>query len=321
MQKLKVLLLSLLVLPALMFVGCDDHTHELTLVGATDATCTTAGNTAYYTCECGHYFSDAEGTQEIAEDSWIVSATGHTDNNDDEMCDTCGNGAEFVVNNVNYATLNDAFANATNNSTITVYEDVALTQCITLNDKAITLDMNGKTITFEADTVGDGIFLVTGDGELTIDGNGTLNSASQANDYSMCLWAKDGGKIIINSGTFTNVGAKDYEDPTPEKPVPSYNNNELIYASADGEIVINGGTFIGNTENSAIGAKFTLNLKDNTNGTITVYGGTFVEFNPAEADTEPTVQSNNGLGTYSFLAEGYTVITSGDIYTVIPASN
>ena len=52
--------------------------HTLTATAAKDATCTEAGNTAYWTCSvCGKYFSDANGENEIAENSWIVPASGH----------------------------------------------------------------------------------------------------------------------------------------------------------------------------------------------------------------------------------------------------
>ena len=50
------------------------HTHTLTEVAAKAPTLTVAGNIAYYTCECGKYFSDAEGQNEIAEGSWILAA-------------------------------------------------------------------------------------------------------------------------------------------------------------------------------------------------------------------------------------------------------
>ncbi len=54
------------------------HTHVGTLVPAVPETCTEAGSSAYYTCTCGRYFSDAECTNEIEEDSWIIPAAGHT---------------------------------------------------------------------------------------------------------------------------------------------------------------------------------------------------------------------------------------------------
>ena len=55
-------------------------THDLlTHVEASAPTCAEAGNSEYWSCKrCGKFFSDAEGTTEIAENSWIISATGHT---------------------------------------------------------------------------------------------------------------------------------------------------------------------------------------------------------------------------------------------------
>ena len=53
--------------------------HDLTAYPETPVTCTENGNTAYWRCEtCGRFFSDAEGTDEIDEDSWIVPFGGHT---------------------------------------------------------------------------------------------------------------------------------------------------------------------------------------------------------------------------------------------------
>jgi hypothetical protein len=49
----------------------------LTKVDEVKATCTTEGNTAYYKCDCGKYFSDEEGTTEIENNSWVTDATGH----------------------------------------------------------------------------------------------------------------------------------------------------------------------------------------------------------------------------------------------------
>ena len=52
--------------------------HSLTKTDAVPATCTTAGSSAYWTCErCGNYYSDQYGRNEIEEDSWIIPASGH----------------------------------------------------------------------------------------------------------------------------------------------------------------------------------------------------------------------------------------------------
>lgn len=56
-----------------------EHVHSLTLVPATPATCTAAGNKAYYTCAgCGRLFEDAAGTVETTADKVVEKATGHS---------------------------------------------------------------------------------------------------------------------------------------------------------------------------------------------------------------------------------------------------
>ena len=67
-----------LMIPCVFMLAACGHTHSLTKVDAVAATCTTAGNTEYYKCDCGKYFSDAKAETEIEENSWIISATGHT---------------------------------------------------------------------------------------------------------------------------------------------------------------------------------------------------------------------------------------------------
>ena len=53
--------------------GTATGKHQLTAFEKKDPTCTEKGNKAYWYCpECGKYFSDAEGTQEIETDSWIL---------------------------------------------------------------------------------------------------------------------------------------------------------------------------------------------------------------------------------------------------------
>ena len=52
--------------------------HKLTKTAAKAATCTEPGNSAYWSCSnCGKYFSDEAGSNEIVENSWVISAA-HT---------------------------------------------------------------------------------------------------------------------------------------------------------------------------------------------------------------------------------------------------
>ena len=62
-----------------LYAKFEECTHNnKTAHAAVEATCTEAGNSAYWSCEtCGEYFADEEGTREIEEGSWITAATGH----------------------------------------------------------------------------------------------------------------------------------------------------------------------------------------------------------------------------------------------------
>ena len=66
------------------------HTGTLTGTEAKAATCTEAGNSAYWYCSaCQNYYSDAAGQHEIEKDSWIIPAAGHTEVTDDAKDPTC----------------------------------------------------------------------------------------------------------------------------------------------------------------------------------------------------------------------------------------
>ena len=66
------------------------HTHNLTLVAAKAATCTTAGNSAYYTCDgCDKWFEDATGSVEITDKTSVkIPAPGHTSGTEWKSDDT-----------------------------------------------------------------------------------------------------------------------------------------------------------------------------------------------------------------------------------------
>ena len=53
------------------------HTHFLTEVKRVDATCTTDGNSEYYTCTCGKWFADNKAEQEITDHDSVIIKAGH----------------------------------------------------------------------------------------------------------------------------------------------------------------------------------------------------------------------------------------------------
>ena len=154
--------------------------------------------------------------------------------------------------------------------------------------------VNNGELTISEDTVGDGVFKIT-DGTLTLEGKGTINGVGK-NDWSMAIWATDNGKVVINDGYFTNVGAETENDPE---------HFDLIYASGNGQIEINGGEFKCQTP------KWTLNIKDKDRATaaIVVKGGKFHNFDPSNCDVE-------GPNT-NFVVEGYKVVETNGIFEVI----
>ena len=161
--------------------------------------------------------------------------------------------------------------------------------------KVDTVITNNGVITVSEDTDGSGVFMVT-EGTLTLDGNGTINGLGK-NDYNMAIWAKDNGKVVINNGYFTNVGAATENDPS---------HFDLVYASGNAQIEINGGEFKCETP------KWTLNIKDKdrATATIVVKGGKFHGFNPAACEVE-------GPNT-NFVAPGYKVVEEDGVFVVMP---
>ena len=195
-----------------------------------------------------------------------------------------------VVSVTSVEELTNAIADGGN---VNITEDIdALTAFEVKVDTVIT---NNSVITVSEDTVGDGVFMVT-NGTLTLDGKGTINGLGK-NDYSMAIWAKDNGKVVINDGYFTNVGATTENDPS---------HFDLIYASGNAQIEINGGEFKCETP------KWTLNIKDKdrTTAAIIVKGGKFHGFNPAKCEVE-------GPNT-NFVASGYKVVEEDGAFVVIP---
>ena len=159
--------------------------------------------------------------------------------------------------------------------------------------------------------------------------NGTTNSVLELNPETVVTVTKDGIFDLYGSSALTIRG-----EGTLEQDMES-EIGYLVRAAGDSKVVIEGGTFIGgltciqagdNAQVEIYGGHFEalvdwnetywlLNLIDNSNASIKVYGGTFVNFDPSNSKTENPVAN--------FVAEGYKVVSetqdNGDIwYTVVP---
>ena len=140
------------------------------------------------------------------------------------------------------------------------------------------------------------VFATGSDTNVTITGG--YYDGGSGGEYNIAVWANGGANVTIKDGTFT-VGA----DKNGEA-------NSVIY-STGGNITIEGGFFY--TDYSSNGFYYVLNQQNGNPGTITVKGGTFVNYDPSTGD--------DNLGG-NFVADGYSVITetkaNGDTwYTVV----
>ena len=65
------------------------HTHSLTLVEAQEGDCLNDGNIAYYTCDCGKYFADEDGLEELTSQQLLVKGSHKVTNWTEEKEATC----------------------------------------------------------------------------------------------------------------------------------------------------------------------------------------------------------------------------------------
>ena len=172
--------------------------------------------------------------------------------------------------------------------------EVKLDKDVTVDDtlvaeKDATIDLDGKTIANTADIWNEGTMawsLISARGKdttLTVTGNGTLKAKENDN---FAIDVQDGATVIVKDGTF--IG-----------------NIHAVYVY-EGKAIIEGGFFSVQQKypDAAKANEFVLNCYDanraDGKSKITVTGGTFVNFNPADCQAE-------GAGT-NFVADGYSVV-------------
>lgn len=193
-----------------------------------------------------------------------------------------------------YATLYDAINEATDGSTIEVLKNFEDRYGMYFDDdKSVTLDMNGNMITFGSNVEGYRVvYDMAGSANLTVTGDGsfTFNDDYLNDDNSLGYIFRLSGssQLTIDNGNY-HCGLT------------------CIQLGGDSKAVINDGDF------SAYATwddrYWILNLIDNSNGTFEVKGGTFVNYDPSNSDTENPADN--------FVADGYGSFPNGDgSYTV-----
>ena len=215
----------------------------------------------------------------------VVSGKAEHTYGEDHKCTVCGSAdpaqAAASINGKNYLTLQEAVAVG---GEVKLLKDADISETVIVT-KAVKLDLNGKTISntndlWEKRADDWSLLSVRAGGDLTITGNGTLK-AKENDCYAVDV--QDGATLTIENGTF--VG-----------------NIHAVYVY-QGELTVKGGAYSIQQKypDTAKADEFVLNCYDKhrTEGTakITVTGGTFVKFNPADCKAE-------GAGT-NFVAAGY----------------
>ena len=115
-----------------------------------------------------------------------------------------------TIGNTNgYLTLKEAVAAASNGATITLVGNITTNEGIRVAKK-ITLDMAGRTITSSVNQV----FTVTGSGDLTITGNGTIaapsgEAAKKLDSKAVLVVSGESAKLTVLNGTITAGGVGD----------------------------------------------------------------------------------------------------------------
>lgn len=220
------------------------------------------------------------------------------------------------VGNTGYSTLSAAVAAANNGDTVTLLtgtdEDITIAQ-----DKDITLDLNGKTLT---NRTSDTITVALG-ANLTIEGEGTVDNISHGkaavyNNGSVTLnggtytRSKETGDVKVDKNSYYNIlnhgsmtinkdvtveqsgnfsslvanGYYDYEGVTSKGEKSQYIEGTN---AAEPTLTIKGGTFSGGINT----------LKNDDGGNITINGGTVTNYTQAALQNHNVATINGGTFT------------------------
>lgn len=114
------------------------------------------------------------------------------------------------VGETKYATLEEAFEKAANNSTIIVNKSLTLENPIEVPaGKTITLNLNGKVVDHTKACTGS-YQMINNNGNLTITGNGTLRFTDTGNGDPNFGWGsytiRNNGTLIVENGTIEHLG-------------------------------------------------------------------------------------------------------------------
>ena len=176
----------------------------------------------------------------------VVKCTTHIDSNGDGKCDYCNRPVSDFTASVTttsnettyYENLFDAFTAAKSGNTVTLLQDIELSQSLNTSNYAsgIILDLNSKKLSGDLDP----IIIVQGD--LTIRDSSGTNSGSIVSTSGRVMYMYS-GTLTIQGGTFNTSGSKTLESQAGTVNIEDgVWNSELTMLCTT---VIKGGTFNG----------------------------------------------------------------------------
>ena len=270
------------------------HVWELT--ETVESTCAEMGHKTYTCSVCGEpktydlpllaHTYDPDGEYEV-----LQEATATTSGVLGYDCIVCEKKNAIAIE---YAISSDAFKDSLEKG-----GTLKVSDSFVWNDQVWMTDSKSELILGEDSVLtveGDGIIDLSGNAELVIDGKGKLNQTFDSK-LGYLVRAAGNSKVTIKDGHFT-AGLT------------------AVQAGENAVVEIYGGYF--EALATFEGKTWILNLidKDKFNAKIIVYGGTFVNYDPSNSETEDPAMN--------FVAEGYKVVMTTDeatgnkIYTVVP---
>ncbi|MBO5092272.1 MAG: hypothetical protein J6C61_07310, partial [Clostridia bacterium] len=167
-----------------------------------------------------------------------------------------------------FATLEEAIEYAKAGNVIKIIDNIVLEAGIVIGaDKNITIDLNGKTISYVSNAVGED--MITNNGTLTITGEGTItyNNTDTTGSNVTISTISNCGTLIINSGRIVNESSA---DKAWSKGIYSFTIDSLS-GSRDATVIINGGEIVTNYRSLRAFCNSTT-----YKNTVEINGGTFV---------------------------------------------
>ena len=278
--------------------GNDDGTYSVVAhvhsydEDVTKPDCVNDGYTTY-TCACGHTYVDnnvaalghSDGTpyyEAIGEEIYFVTPCTKCDyKHEEKVTDPIDVDNEAYLKQVLYAGFD-----------VRLTANIDLTSVILLDGVDVRIDLNGFTINANYNNAEGSVevILAQNNTNVTIFGNGKMEATGDGMHVQV-ISSIDGASVVIIDGSYISDGCT------------------AIYATRGGSVEIDGGYYEAKELYNGMRFLLDINEAEDVKGIITVSGGSFVGFNPAN-------HNNDGLDNSNKLTTGLHAINVDGVYTV-----